>query len=86
MNKTQLVDAAAQLAGISKVDAKRGLEAFISIIKDTLKQGDKVTLAGFGTFIVTKQPLRVGRNFKTGKSIEIAPKSIVKFRSAIEPE
>jgi DNA-binding protein HU-beta len=86
MNKTQLVDAIAQQAGISKVRAKRGLEAFISITIDTLKEGDKVALAGFGTFVVTKQPPRTGRNFKTGAIIDIAAKSVVKFRSAIEPE
>jgi DNA-binding protein HU-beta len=84
MNKSQLVDAIAQQAGISKVNAKRSLEAFISITTGTLKQGDKVALAGFGTFVVTKQPPRTGRNFKTGATIEIAAKSVVRFRSAFD--
>jgi DNA-binding protein HU-beta len=86
MNKTQLVDAVAQRAGISKVTAKQILDASISITKEALKNGDKLTLTGFGTFVVSKQPARVGRNFKTGAAIDIAPKSVVKFRSAIETE
>jgi DNA-binding protein HU-beta len=86
MNKTQLVDAIAQQAGISKVRAKRGLEAFISITIDTLNEGDKVSLTGFGTFVVTKQPPRTGRNFKTGAIIDIAAKSVIKFRSAFDPQ
>jgi DNA-binding protein HU-beta len=86
MNKTQLVDAIAIKTGISKVDAKRSLDAFISIATDTLKHGDKVALAGFGTFVVSKQPPRTGRNFKTGAIIEIAAKYVVKFRSAFEPK
>jgi nucleoid DNA-binding protein len=86
MNKTQLVDAVAQRAEIPKVTAKKSVEAFISAIKDALAQGDKVSLAGFGTFVLTKQPPRTGRNFKTGAVIEIAAKSVVKFRSSIESE
>lgn len=85
MNKTQLIDAIAEKAGISKVNAKKCMDAFISVATETLKEGNKITLTGFGSFVVTKKPARVGRNFRTGTPIEIPPKSVVKFRSNIEP-
>lgn len=84
MNKAQLVDAIAKETGTSKVNAKRCLDAFMAIVSDTLKKGDKVTLTGFGSFVVTKQPARTGRNFKTGAPVEIPAKSVVKFRSGID--
>ena len=84
MNKAQLVDAVAEKAGISKVSAKKCIDAFLSVASEALKDGDKITLAGFGSFVVTKKPARVGRNFKTGTSVEIPAKHVVKFRSSIE--
>ncbi len=84
MNKSQLVDAVAEKAGVSKVNAKKCMDAFISVASEALHDGDKITLTGFGSFIVTKKTARVGRNFKTGTPVEIPAKSVVKFRPSIE--
>lgn len=56
MNKTQLVDAIAKKASITKVDAKKALDAFINVTGETLKAGDKIALIGFGSFAVAKKP------------------------------
>lgn len=85
MNKAQLVDQIAEMAGIPKTTAKKSIEAFIAVVSETLKNGDKVTLSGFGSFIVTQKPACKGRNFKTGDPIEIPAKSVIKFRPGIEP-
>lgn len=58
MNKTQLVDAIAKKASITKVDAKKALDAFINVTGEALKAGDKIALIGFGSFAVAKKPGR----------------------------
>ena len=84
MNKTQLVDAIAKKASITKVDAKKALDAFINVTGETLKAGDKIALIGFGSFAVAKKPGRTGRNPRTGASIKIAAKNVVKFTAGAE--
>ncbi len=84
MKKTQLVDAIAKKASITKVDAKKALDAFINVIGETLKAGDKIALIGFGSFAVAKKPGRTGRNPRTGASIKIAAKNVVKFKAGAE--
>lgn len=84
MNKSQLVDAIAAEAGLSKVQAKKALEAFVSVTGKTLKAGDKIALVGFGSFSVTKKPARTGRNPRTGAAIKIAAKKVVKFKAGAE--
>lgn len=84
MNKTQLVDAIAAEAGLSKVQAKKALEAFINVTGSTLKAGDKIALVGFGSFGVTEKPARTGRNPRTGAAIKIAAKKVVKFKPGAE--
>lgn len=84
MNKTQLVDAIAAEAGLSKAQAKQALEAFIEITGKTLKAGDKIALVGFGSFGVTEKPARTGRNPRTGATIKIAAKKVVKFKAGAE--
>ena len=84
MNKTQLVDAIAKKASITKVDAKKALDAFINVTGETLKAGDKIALIGFGSFAVAKKPGRTGRNPRTGASIKIAAKNVVKFKAGAE--
>ena len=84
MNKTQLVDAIAKKASITKVDAKKALDAFITVPGETLKAGDKIALIGFGSFAVAKKPGRTGRNPRTGASIKIAAKNVVKFKAGAE--
>ena len=71
MNKTELVEKIAASAGISKVDAKKALDATVVAIKDALVKGDKVALVGFGTFSVNERPAREGINPLTKQKITI---------------
>lgn len=72
MNKNELVDAVAENAGLSKAEAARAVDAVVASISGALKQGDSVTLVGFGTFQVRARAARTGRNPKTGENITIA--------------
>ena len=80
MNKSELIDHIAQQADISKAAASRALEAVIDAITDTLKNGDSVSLVGFGTFVATERAARTGRNPRTGVAIKIAEAKVPKFR------
>jgi DNA-binding protein HU-beta len=71
MNKSDLVDAIADKAGLSKADAARALDATIKAVTGALKKGKTVSLVGFGTFSVRKRAARTGRNPRTGESIKI---------------
>ena len=84
MNKTELIDKIAAGAGISKVDAKKALDATTEAIKDALVAGDKVQLVGFGTFAVKEQPAREGINPATKEKIKIAAKKVAKFKAGAE--
>lgn len=84
MNKTDLVNAIAAEAGLTKVDAKKALDATLNAIGGALKQGDKVALIGFGTFAVTERPARTGINPATKEKIEIAAKKVVKFKAGAD--
>jgi DNA-binding protein HU-beta len=81
MNKTQLIDAVAAEAGLTKTDAKKAIDAFIKTTSEQLKDGEKIALVGFGTFSILERPARVGRNPKTGEKIEVEKKRIVKFKA-----
>ena len=80
MNKTELIAAMAEKAGMTKVDAGKALNAYVDAVKVQLAKDDKVTLIGFGTFSVVKRPARTGRNPRTGKAIKIAAKKSAKFK------
>lgn len=84
MNKTELVEKIAAGAGISKVDAKKALDATVAAIKDALVAGDKVALVGFGTFSVNERPAREGINPQSGQKIKIAAKKVAKFKAGAE--
>ena len=84
MNKTELVEKIAAGAGISKVDAKKALDATVAAIKDALVAGDKVSLIGFGTFSVNERPAREGINPATNQKIKIAAKKVAKFKPGAE--
>ncbi len=81
MNKAELISAMAAKAELTKVDAKKALDAFICATQEQMKKGEKLTLVGFGTFAVNNRPARKGRNPKTGKTINIAAKKNVKFKA-----
>ena len=80
MNKSDLIEPIAQQADISKAGASRALEAAIDAITDALKNGDSVSLVGFGTFVATEREARTGRNPRTGVAIKIAKAKVPKFR------
>lgn len=80
MNKTELITAMADQAGLSKKDAEKALKAFIDVVTDELKKGGKVQLVGFGTFEVSERPAREGRNPQTGKAMKIAASKSPKFK------
>lgn len=85
MNKSELIDAIAKDAEITKVAAKKALESFISNVTTTLKKKDgKVSLVGFGTFSVAERAARQGINPSTKKPIKIAAKKVAKFKAGSE--
>ena len=84
MNKAQLIDAIAAEANLTKADAKRALDAFISTTTHALKKGDRVALVGFGSFSTSERGARTGRNPQTGAEIKIAAKKVVKFKAGTE--
>ena len=81
MNKTELVAAMAEKAGLSKKDAEKALNAFVESIEETLKEGDKVSLVGFGTFETRERAARDGKNPRTGEKIKIAASKIPAFKA-----
>jgi len=80
MNKGEFIDAVAEAAGMSKVDAGRAVDAVVSVIGKTLQKGESVTLVGFGTFEVRSRAARNGRNPKTGETISIAASKAPAFK------
>lgn len=81
MTKPELVSAMSEKTGVSKKDAAASIDAFIEIISDVLKHGDKLQLVGFGTFEVSERAARTGRNPQTGEDIKIPAAKIPKFKA-----
>ena len=81
MNKTELVAAIADEAGLSKKDAEKALKAFTDVVTEELKKGEKVQLVGFGTFEVSERAAREGRNPQTGAAMKIAASKAPKFKA-----
>ncbi len=81
MNKTELVAAMADKAGVSKKDAEASLKAFTEVVTEELKKGEKIQLVGFGTFEVSKRSARTGRNPRTGEEMKIKASKAPKFKA-----
>lgn len=81
MNKSDLIEAIAANADISKAAAGRALDATMEAVKKALKKGEMVTLVGFGSFYVGKRAARAGRNPRTGATIKLKAAKIPKFRA-----
>lgn len=81
MNKSELIDAIAKSADISKAAAGRALDGTVAAVKAALKKGGMVTLVGFGTFYIGKRAARSGRNPRTGATIKIKAAKVPKFRA-----
>jgi len=81
MNKSDLVDAVAADAGLTKADATKAVDALFDNISNALKKGDEVRLVGFGTFSVSERAARTGKNPRTGEPIQIAASKQPKFKA-----
>ena len=81
MNKTELVAAMAEQTQLSKKDAEAALKAFIDVVSEEMKKGEKVQLVGFGTFEVSERAAREGRNPATGESMVIKASKAPKFKA-----
>ncbi|AVM52682.1 DNA-binding protein HU-beta [Bacteroides zoogleoformans] len=84
MNKAELISAIATESGLSKVDSKKALDAFVASVTKAMKAGDKVSLVGFGTFSVAERAERRGINPSTKQAINIPAKKVVKFKAGTE--
>lgn len=80
MTKSDIVNAVADRAGLSKADAGRALAAVLDTLTDTLKRGESVSLVGFGTFAVKTRAARTGRNPQSGQSLDIPASRIPSFK------
>ena len=80
MNKNELVSAMAEVAGLTKKDSEKGLDAFVKVVTDELAKGGKIQLVGVGTFEVVERAAREGRNPQTGASIKIEASKAPKFK------
>ena len=83
MNKTELISAIAEESGLSKVDSKKALNAFLAAISNELKKEGKVTLVGHGTYQIVEKSARIGINPRTKAPINIPAKKVVKFKPGI---
>ncbi len=81
MNKTELVAAIADKAGVSKKDAEASFNAFVTVVGETLKKGDKIQVVGFGTFEVAERAARTGLNPRTKETIKIPASKSPKFKA-----
>ena len=79
MNKSELIVAIAQQAGLTKTDAGKAVDAFTAVVKDALKSGDSIALVGFGTFKVAERAARQGLNPRTKEAIKIPAARVPKF-------
>lgn len=81
MNKTDLINAVADHAELSKKDAGKAVDAFVAAVTEALKKGEKVQLVGFGTFEVRERVAREGRNPQTGEAIQIKAAKVPAFKA-----
>lgn len=84
MNKGDLISKVAEDANLTKAQASDAVNGILDAIKASLKDDDKVAILGFGTFTVTHKPARTGRNPRTGESMQIKAKNVVKFKPGKE--
>jgi DNA-binding protein HU-beta len=80
VTKADLVAILAKTSGGTKTSADRALEAFVAAVFESLRRGRRVTISGFGTFVVARRAARNGRNPRTGKEIKIPPARVPKFK------
>jgi DNA-binding protein HU-beta len=81
MNKTEVITKIAKVAGLSKIEAEKALNAFVRVDTDTLKEGEEIRVLGFGKFCITKRAATTGHNPKTGVPIKIPAKILPRFKA-----
>lgn len=84
MNKTEFINAVSEQSGLSKVDSKKAVEAFVQTISNEMKEGGKISLLGFGSFSTSEKAARKGVNPKTKEVIDIPARKVVKFKAGAE--
>lgn len=84
MNKAQLVEAVALDTNMTKVEARKVVDAMIRATVQTLRDGDRLVLSGLGSFSVQHKSERIGRNPRTGAAVKIPPRKVIKFRPSVE--
>ena len=84
MNKTEFINAVAEKSGLSKVDAKKAVDAFVETVTSELKAGGKIALLGFGSFSVAEKSDRKGVNPRTKEVLDIPARKVVKFKAGAE--
>lgn len=80
INKSDIIDKMADKTGLTKADAGRALDEFVEIVKASLKKGNDIAIAGFGSFDVVSRKAREGRNPQTGEKIKIKASKSPRFR------
>ena len=86
MNKAHLVEAVALDANISKIEARKAVDSIIRVTVQALREGERLTLTGLGSFSVQQKTERIGRNPRTGAAVKIPPRKVIKFRPTVEVE
>ncbi len=86
MNKAQLIEAVASDTRMTKIEARKAVDAMIRATVEALREGDRLTLTGLGTFSIQQKNERVGRNPRTGAAVKIPPRKVIKFRSTVDIE
>jgi DNA-binding protein HU-beta len=81
VTKTELVSSVAEKAELTKVDAERAVKALVETVTTCLKDGDSLTIVGFGTFSVSQRAARTGKNPRTGEKLEIAAANTPRFKA-----
>ncbi|WP_262481268.1 MULTISPECIES: HU family DNA-binding protein [unclassified Alistipes] len=86
MNKAQFVEAVALDANLTKVEARKAIDAMIRVTVQALREGERLTLTGLGSFSIQQKAERVGRNPRTGAAVKIPARKVIRFRPAVEIE
>ena len=81
MNKSELIAKIAENADLTKAEAGRALKSFEAAVTEAMKNGEKISIVGFGAFETSQRAARTGRNPQTGKEIQIAAATVPKFKA-----
>ena len=86
MNKAELINSIASKTGMSKTDSKKALDAVFTSIDDALRNGERISIQGFGSFGISHRKARIGRNPRTGERLTIPAKNVVRFKPSVKAD